>query len=340
MTTTTATTTTNPSITPELLLKLAYSYPNLQNSWYLIAVATLTQLNLSEEIPKVFHFALRQQLLEFQNDSSLLTNETMLKLAEDSISSSERFPDIYQTGVKLPDVLIPHTYSEKLPLNYKYYQGKDIRQTQQSIVDQIREVLLKISMFSGLPKSINSLLILKSVTPTALTNSNTDTNISLPKRKNIVEPIEENTTTNTQNVVDTIGGKISNGSIVVDQIVTNLIEGSEYWNTIYSNKLNIRIKKEMLRAYPDLWYFVYHHIYGPLISFTEILSPQKTSFSLIACMIPQDVNSQLKGHLKGAINNGATKEEVNNVIQLVFDICDSLNQTQLWKDGKQSVPKL
>ena len=46
----------------------------------------------------------------------------------------------------------------------------------------------------------------------------------------------------------------------------------------------------MLRAYPDLWYFVYHHIYGPLISFTEILSPQKTSFSLIACMIPQDVN--------------------------------------------------
>ena len=82
MTATTATTTTNPSITPELLLKLAYSYPNLQNSWYLIAVATLTQLNLSEEIPKVFHFALRQQLLEFQNDSSLLTNETMLKLAE------------------------------------------------------------------------------------------------------------------------------------------------------------------------------------------------------------------------------------------------------------------
>ena len=69
---------------------MAYSYPNLQNSWYLIA-ATLTQLNLSEEIPKVFHFALRQQLLEFQNDSSLLTNETMLKLAEDSISSSERF---------------------------------------------------------------------------------------------------------------------------------------------------------------------------------------------------------------------------------------------------------
>ena len=89
--------------------------------------------------------------------------------------------------------MIPHTYSEKLP--YKYHQGKDIRQTQQSIVDQIREVLLKISMFSGLPKSINSLLILKSVTPTALTNSNTDTNISLPKRKNIVEPIEENTTT-------------------------------------------------------------------------------------------------------------------------------------------------
>ena len=48
----------------------------------------------------------------------------------------------------------------------------------------------------------------------------------------------------------------------------------------------------------------------------------------------------IESHLKGAINNGATKEEVNNVIQLVFDICDSLNQTQLWKDGKQSVPQI
>ena len=62
-------------------------------------MATLTQLNLSEEIPKVFHFALRQQLLEFQNDSSLLTNETMLKLAEDSISSSERFLIFIKPGL-------------------------------------------------------------------------------------------------------------------------------------------------------------------------------------------------------------------------------------------------
>ena len=51
----------------------------------------IDSIKLIRRNPKVFHFALRQQLLEFQNDSSLLTNETMLKLAEDSISSSERF---------------------------------------------------------------------------------------------------------------------------------------------------------------------------------------------------------------------------------------------------------
>ena len=54
----------------------------------------------------------------------------------------------------------------------------------------------------------------------------------------------------------------------------------------------------MFTAYPDLWYFAYHHVYSPLLSFTDIISAKETS--MCCCLlIPQDVNPQLKGHLKG-----------------------------------------
>ena len=38
---------------------------------------------------------------------------------------------------------------------------------------------------------------------------------------------------------------------------------------------------------------------------------------VLACLIPQDVNPQLKGHLVGALNNGATEDEVKAVRDVV-----------------------
>ena len=54
---------------------------------------------------------------------------------------------------------------------------------------------------------------------------------------------------------------------------------------------------------------------------------------------PQDVNPQLKGHLKGALNTGNTKEELNSLRLLVFDICDWTGGVT-WAGGKNSVAKL
>lgn len=39
---------------------------------------------------------------------------------------------------------------------------------------------------------------------------------------------------------------------------------------------------------------------------------------VLACLIPQDVNPQLKGHLVGALNNGATEDEVKAVRDVVI----------------------
>ena len=44
------------------------------------------------------------------------------------------------------------------------------------------------------------------------------------------------------------------------------------------------------------------------------------------------VNPQLKGHLKGAINNGATVEEVRAVRDVVIRICEAEGMKKLGAD--------
>ncbi|KAK6205257.1 AhpD-like protein [Scheffersomyces amazonensis] len=335
-------------LTPERLVKLAYHYPKLHNTWYLVACACLTVINQPQEIPKVFHFALRQQLLEYSGDEGLLTDQFLIKLAQDSISSSDKFQDFSAVGVHLPDVLIPYTYYNKLPLRYKFSKTEDIHATQSAIAAKFREVILKTAALSGLPKSINALMLLKSVTPTSIRASD------LPERKPIVHPgrilsssiVGEDAEgthfdekSNGKKTTDTIDGPISSSSIDVKEFTNNLARGSDFWNSIYTNKINTRIRRQMMNAYPDLWYYAYQNVYTPLLSFTDILSSRETSMCTVASLIPQDVNPQLKGHLKGAHNLGVSKDELSELRSLVFDICDWSGNVH-WKDGKDSVAKL
>lgn len=80
-------------------------------------------------------------------------------------------------------------------------------------------------------------------------------------------------------------------------------------------------------------------MYGYILSNTSVLTAAESSFVLIAGLIPQDVgrlaqtllskadqrqvNPQLKGHLKGALNNGATLEEVRAVRDIVIKVCQA-----------------
>ncbi|KAI5951232.1 hypothetical protein KGF54_004306 [Candida jiufengensis] len=341
-------------LTAERLVRLAYKYPNLSSTWYLIATACLTVVNQPQEIPILYHFALRQQLLnnpspEAQqtpnNSTNLLTNRYLIQLAQDSINSAKKYQDLSAVGVNLPDILIPHTYYEELPLDFKFSKNEDIHMMQDQLTSRFREVILKSIALSGLPKAINALMILKTVTPT-----NLKTGVA-PERPCIVRPghipsasIVSEDVNGTRfdkedaTSVDTIDGPISEQSINSQQIASDLVRGSNFWNAVYT-KISNRVKNQMLTAYPDLWYFAYHHVYAPLLSFTKIMSAKETSMCVVACLIPQDVNPQLKGHLKGALNNGATKEELNDVRSLVFNICDWAGGIK-WKGGKESVAKL
>ena len=50
---------------------------------------------------------------------------------------------------------------------------------------------------------------------------------------------------------------------------------------------------------------------------------------VLACLIPQDVNPQLEGHLIGALNNGATEDEVKAVRGLVIKVCEAAGLKKL-----------
>ncbi|EGW32270.1 carboxymuconolactone decarboxylase [Spathaspora passalidarum NRRL Y-27907] len=328
-------------LTAERLVRLAYNYPSLHNTWYLIATACLTIVNQPQEIPRLYHFALRQQLLDTPSDDSVLTDKHMLQLAQDSINSAKKYADLTGVGVNLPDLLV---YTQHLPLKFKYSRSEDIHATQDRVTCRIREVILKSVALGGLPRAINALMILKTVTPTSLKAG------LIPERNLIVHPGKipsssivsedfDGTSFEQQSTTDTIDGPISKQSIDVRQIKKELVRGSNFWNSVYTNKINTRIKQQMLTAYPDLWYFAYHHIYAPLLSYTDILSGKETSMCVVACLIPQDVNPQLKGHLKGALNNGATKQELDDVRSLTFDICDWAGGVH-WQGGKEGVAKL
>ena len=72
--------------------------------------------------------------------------------------------------------------------------------------------------------------------------------------------------------------------------------------------------------------------YSYILSNTKVLSARESSLALIAGLIPQDVNAQLKGHLRGALNHGSTIEEVKAVRKAVILICMASGMVKLDDD--------
>ena len=306
----------NSIITPEILYELAYNYSNLSNSWYLYVISILTELNLPEEIPKILHFTIFQQLYKFNSNED---KELIVELGKNCILSSEKYLEMFKNGDILPDLIIPHNDNLLYNIN-----EDEIIEKQKEIIDKIREILLKISMFVGMPKSINSFMILISSIPKKLLTNNF-------KRNQIFNEDPKG--------IDTINGKISQDSININSIILNLIQGSKYFKTFYKNSSSLSslsslssssssseeedIKNQMLTAYPDLWYYIYHHIYSPLLGFNDIIGPKETSLGLISCILPQNLDDSINDeYFQSAINFGCTIEEISNIKQLVLKLCE------------------
>ncbi|KUI60051.1 hypothetical protein VP1G_07308 [Cytospora mali] len=159
------------------------------------------------------------------------------------------------------------------------------------IARRLREALLKTSAIGGLPKTINALLELKKVVPAHLSD----------------EPDGESPTHRRQDMYDTPSSQV-------------IERGQAFFNRCYG-KVAERVRTSLDHSGTEDLGLAARLTYGYVLSPTAILTEAETSFVMIAGLIPQDVNPQLKGHLKGALNGGASIEQVRAVRQVAVDVC-------------------
>lgn len=116
---------------------------------------------------------------------------------------------------------------------------------------------------------------------------------------------------------------------------TILHRGQIFFNTVYG-KISKRVMSQMDRSGTEDLGLIARLFYGYVLSNTSVLTPAETSLILVAGLVPQDVNPQLKGHLRGAVNNGCRVEEVRAVRDVVMWICEGGGMKML-KDGEQGL---
>ncbi|KAF2089241.1 hypothetical protein K490DRAFT_72056 [Saccharata proteae CBS 121410] len=171
------------------------------------------------------------------------------------------------------------------------------------IARRMREGLVKSAAVIGLPKTINSLLALKTATPEHLLD----------------EPMSYSPSARPVDVYDTPPSAI-------------LHRGQTFFDRVYG-KVSKRVMGQMDRSGTEDLGIVARLMYGYLLSNERVLDARDSSFVLVAALVPQDVNPQLKGHLKGALGNGAKVEEVMAVREIVIKICEATGMKQLGPDS-------
>ncbi|KAJ4414521.1 hypothetical protein N0V82_007867 [Gnomoniopsis sp. IMI 355080] len=172
-------------------------------------------------------------------------------------------------------------------------------QDQLRIVRRLREALLKTSAIGGMPKTINALQQLKQAVPVHLADEPNGDSLS-NRRRDIYE-------TPTSQILD---------------------RGQAFFNNCYG-KVADRVMTSLDHSGTEDLGLAVRLTYGYVLSTTAILSEAETSFVMIAGLIPQDVNAQLKGHLKGALNGGASVEQVRAVRQLAINVCEAAAEREL-----------
>ncbi|KAF4982018.1 hypothetical protein FZEAL_2268 [Fusarium zealandicum] len=196
---------------------------------------------------------------------------------------------------------------DELPTVFKHALEGDIdvaeavpgREEQLNISRRLREALIKASAVGGMPKTINALLALKTVTPEELLDSGTGDGSSARSR----------------DLYETPPSRV-------------LERGHTFFAQIYG-KISRRIMGQLDRSGAQDLGLMARLIYGYVLSNTDVLTQAETSFVLIAGLVPQDVNPQLKGHLRGALNGGASVDEVRAVRDVVIRICEASGMTRL-----------
>lgn len=225
-------------------------------------------------------------------------------LTKEFLSSIRSYPHLppnswyFISATTLSTLNLPH----EIPKVFKYaleQSPKANHAEQLNVARRTREALIKSAAIIGLPKTINALFALKEATPANLRD----------------EPLGFSPTARTVDLYTT-------------QASTILQRGQKFFDQVYG-KVTSRVMGQMDRSGTEDLGLLARLEYGYILSPTGVLSAAETSYVVLAALVPQDVNPQLKGHLVGAVNNGASREEVNAVRGLVVSICEAAGMRRL-----------
>ncbi|KAH7152963.1 AhpD-like protein [Dactylonectria macrodidyma] len=201
-----------------------------------------------------------------------------------------------------PDEL-PKVYKKALEEGLDTSEAVTRPEDQLQVSRRIREALVKASAVGGMPKTINALLALKAATPEDLLDA----------------PGQEIPTSRSRDIYETPAPHV-------------LQRGQTFFDNLYG-KISRRVMGQMDRSGSADLGLMARLVYGYILSDTDVLTPVETSYVLIASLIPQDVNPQLKGHLRGALNGGASVAEVRAVRDVVIKICEASGMKRLSTDA-------
>ncbi|KAF3178017.1 hypothetical protein TWF225_009388 [Orbilia oligospora] len=224
------------------------------------------------------------------------------------------------------------------------------RESALRILRRCREGLVKSGAIGGIPKAINALYHLRKChephlldpLPEYSSSSSPSSSSSSPSIFSSLHPLSSPYPTSRPNSLppntlnaykDPSPTPISSSPPSPTTFPTNptlpfLARGSDFFTTLYGPTISKKVLANLQKSSPDLQILA-TWIYALILSEGTVLTPRETSFVLIAALIPQDVNAQLKPHLVGAINNGADREEVDGVRGCVMEICKELGVA--WK---------
>lgn len=111
------------------------------------------------------------------------------------------------------------------------------------------------------------------------------------------------------------------------------------FDTIYG-RVSAKVRSNLRSAAPDLLATADLE-YGWIFGETRVLSALDTSWVLIGALTPQDVNAQLKGHLRGGVNNGGKPSEAEAVKEMTMMVCEAVwGGDRGWRKGREGVCKI
>ena len=77
-------------------------------------------------------------------------------------------------------------------------------------------------------------------------------------------------------------------------------------------------------ASPDYAFVVRDLLYGRIFSFDAILDDLETGYVIVSTLIGIDCQYQLRNHMKGMLYNGATREELQDLLDLCLGLAKRL----------------